>query len=492
MKIKLIYPPVFDHIIQPFPPISIPILTAALRKNGYVTDQDDLLIRVRSQNWFRKPNLKVFSNEKNLNEYLIHNRQNPVFEKTLSKILHLTQYQDYNLIGLSALSLEQFLFALLLGKKIKDETGTPIVIGGYHLNSMTPEFFDKITFVDYVIIGGAELSIIKLVQHIEGKVKEEDVPGLMYRKQGKVHLNGPRNIPIDEVPVADFEGLPISLYSPYGDGKISLPYQISRGCSHRCSFCEVSGGKFEKKSLAKVLAELELLISRYKAVHFEFTDATINSDYEYLKLLCEKMISGKLKMDWYALARADNLDATILRKMKGAGCKKLLFGIESGSDRLLRFMQKGINARHAASILQISHDVGITNWIFLMSGIPGETHEDLKKTVSFIGKNSKYISRITIGVFYILSNSLVKKDPASYCILNVDDNIRFLRQNLFSGQYTDKKQVILKKLSYDTVFLAYWKYIIRKRKPYLKCIPISIVCLYLRMKHDKVRISAIY
>lgn len=477
MRIKLIYPPIFRRFNQRAPPVSIPSLTAVLRENNHYVDQDDLLIKVW-KNKHPKLDLSIFSNEQLLEDYLFKNRKNKKFDETLDKILLLTDYKSFNLIGLGAMSRFQFLFALLLAKKIKEQIDTPIVIGGRHSTSLTKDLFDRIKFVDYIVIGDGELAIMKLVGFLKGKNKLKDIPGLLYRKKGLVHQNQPKNMNINKIPPPDFDGLQYSSYKSFKQNSVSLAYQISRGCPFRCSFCELSAHKYEAKSIDKVVKDLKLLSEKYGITHFEFVDHTINVNYRYLDALCYAFIKKGLNITWDSYARCDSLDKALLSKMKSAGCTMLRFGVESGSNRLLRLMNKDIKSEKSAKILKWAHEEGIINSVFLISGFPGETKEDLEATLRFIKENSKYINSIRIKPFYISGNSIIKKNPKAYGIKNIKQDFNsefFLRYD-----YTMSKEEISKQFSHIKLLEAYFKYILRNRFPLFRLIPYFVYKLILK------------
>lgn len=478
MRIKLIYPPVFDEISQPAPPISIPSLTTVLRQNGHHVDMDDLLIRIRSHNRNNKNriNLNIFKNKKALSDYLLKNKKNKKFGIALNKILSFTNYNGYDLIGFGALSRFQFLFALLLAKKIKEQMNTPIVIGGCHLIWINPKIYKKMGFVDYLIVGGGELALLRLTEYLKKKNKIKNIPGLVYRKNGKIHQNKPENMSLENIPVLDFDGLPIHLYKQFRNNLTSASYQISQGCPYKCNFCGRPMNDYDVKSIDKVVRELKTLSQNYGITHFDIVDLTINVDRQYLNSLCDKIIKEKLDITWWAFARINNLDKALLIKMKKAGCKLLKFGVESGSDRLLKLMNKGITAKLSSEVLKNSHNAGIKNLIYLIAGFPYEIKDDLKATANFIKENAENIDMITVTSFRVSGNSNIQRKPEAFGIKNIKEDPLF---GELEFQYANK---ISKYQSYEAIFLAYFKYLLRKKYTLLKFVPVFLVKLVLKAK----------
>jgi len=433
-KLKLIFPCAFktnnpySHIFVNYLPYGMGILTAFLREYNYYVEQEDLSIRFNRDNvssllMFKNLDLNIDRNKEQICEFLKSGEIRGKLSLFIDKILDSTSIEGFDLIGFSIFSYVHFMLALLLSRRLKQRINTPIVFGGPFISPCTqlyPEIFD---FVDYMIVGDGRIPLLRLIDYLKNKIIISDVPGLTYRDNGKLITNPKQHYPIEDMPMPDFEGLPMELYKtriPEVGDYIPLPYQISRGCSSKCSFCyNTVIDKLEFKSYGKVLSELCQMKERYNSKMFFFCDDTINNSYEYLEGLCDLFIKNRLNINWNVYAKVGNLDKDILRKMREAGCWLLKFGIESGSNRILKMMNKGFTSEQANKTLRDSYEAGIRNLVLLIAGYPHERQEDLKQTLEFIRINKKYIYYINIYRFVLIYGTAIYFNPERYGVTNL-------------------------------------------------------------------------
>lgn len=429
-KLKLIFPCRIETDNPNYlpPPYGMGVLAAFLRQHNYYVEQDDLSVRLNRDDSDKysfinyKPDLNFDRYYKELPIYISTGKAKGELDLFVEKILDSICLNGYNLIGFSIFSFYHFFFALLLSKKIKERIDTPIVFGGPFISlcgHLYPEVFD---FVDYMIVGDGRIPLLRLIDYLKKSIPISDVPNLIYRDNGKLIANPRQHYPIEDMPMPDFDGLPIDLYknSKFGN-RIILPYQISRGCTSSCSFCpnRYLNSKLEFKTFEKVINELSQMKERYNCNSFYFCDDVINNSYEYLEELCDILIKNKLNINWAVYVKVGNLDRHILGKMIDAGCHKLKFGIESGSDRILKMMNKGFTSEQASKTLRDGYEAGMKNLVSLITGYPYETQEDLKQTLEFIRINKKYIHYIDIFRFILIYDSAIYFNPEKYGLVNL-------------------------------------------------------------------------
>ncbi len=405
-KVKLIAPPIFHFEVVygndlPLPfPYGLGVLTAFLRDNNYNVVLDDLSLKTENNNRMPgfsrslKINLDILRYKKEIIDYTCGHSRNRKIERFAEEITQTAYCEGYDLIGISVITYSHFIFALLLCKKIKSMSNVKVVLGGPFITAYGKELFEQFPIVDYMVIGDGQIPLLRLIEHLEERIPIEDVPNLFYRQNGTIKANPRKLFPIEDLYMPDFSDLPLDSYR--SKITLSLPYQTSRGCTHNCNFCirRVIYPSFEPKSYNKIVTELEAMKGRYQSNSFRFYDDTINCSYEYLDKLCDIIIEKNLDISWTVAARADNLDRKILHKMRKAGCRFLSFGIESGSNRIIKMMDKSFNIEQAEKVLKDSYEEGIKNGINLMVGFPHEKEEDIIKTTEFIRKNSGYIDSI--------------------------------------------------------------------------------------------------
>ncbi len=166
------------------------------------------------------------------------------------------------------------------------------------------------------------------------------------------------------------------------------PYSFivtSRGCPGGCRFCikHVSyGNSVRFRSPENILAEMELLAGLgVRSVNLYADLFTVSR--EQVVGMCELILERKLDMQWTCNSRVDFVDQEMLRLMGRAGCRWISWGIESGSDKVLRRVHKGINLEQVKQSLRWSKEAGINNWGYFIIGLPGETEETIQETIRF-------------------------------------------------------------------------------------------------------------
>jgi hypothetical protein len=402
----------YGYSLESFLPYGMGALTTFLKQHNYYVEQEDLVIKFNYPNkassitsiFKNNIDLDISGNIREIRSFFESGEIEGDLGSFLDKILNSIPMEGFNIIGFSIYTFYHFLFALMLSKRIKQKTGIPIVFGGPFINLYGCLYPDAFNSIDYMIVGDGRVPLLKLIDYLQGKTGISEIPNLIYKDNGKVATNPREYYPIEDIPIPDFEGLPMHLYKRPQFGYIYttiLPYQISRNCTGRCSFCNYKNVNrpIEFKSYDKVINELMQMKERYKSKRFYFCDDTINNSYEYLEGLCNLFIKHKLDIEWYVFAKVGNLDKHILKKMKMAGCQWLFFGVESGSDRILKMMNKGFTSEQAAATLKDSYEAGLQNCVYFIAGYLSETQEDINQTLKFIKKNRKYIHLIFIFEF---------------------------------------------------------------------------------------------
>lgn len=225
-----------------------------------------------------------------------------------------------------------------------------VVVGGWH-PSYVPESMLQHPEVDYVVMGEGEHTMVALATHIAKSEEDEvaTIPGLAYRRKDRMVTNPQRFIRnLDEVPFPARHLLPMHLYDRTIEFLRAKPVDtvnVVRGCPYNCAYCETRklwGQTCRAFSPTRVVAELEHMISNYgtKGVHFVGDNFTIRK--KETAEICELLKKQKLDLEWVCDTRVDLVSRDLLRTMKAAGCRTIWFGVESGSPRILKKLNKGI------------------------------------------------------------------------------------------------------------------------------------------------------
>ncbi len=233
----------------------------------------------------------------------------------------------------------------------------------------------------------------------------------------------------------DFSGLPLDRYLwastnlrkiglklPKPAKKILiLPFRFIIECPFRCAFCEQSGR--EKRVLflkpKEAVDWLERLVEKYNTQYFFFLHCTVNLSHSYINQFCDEVIRRNLKIYWSDCANFRNVDKEMLFKLRQAGAVRLIWGLETGSARLLRYIDKRITVEKAEEMFRASHQAGIWNGFEIIAGLPHEKEEDIQATIDFVKRCREYIDNIWFNPYFLDGNSLIYRYPQRYRIENV-------------------------------------------------------------------------
>ncbi|MEW5821477.1 MAG: radical SAM protein [Cyanobacteriota bacterium] len=327
-------------------------------------------------------------------------------------------------VGISIGCNTQLIGGLTLARKIKALLPHAHVnIGG---NSFTrlldivderPEIFDY--FTDSITYGEGEIALLTLVQALEKNEGISNVPSIAYKKDNKTIINSSRTpYNLNNLPTPDFDGLDLSLYL---GGDIIFPVQSSRGCYwQKCTFCDHDfGNKYAIKTPSKMVKELKELSEKYNTKYFYFVDEAISPNY--MKSLAKTINETKLDIAWYTCARAEiGFDKETCETSSKAGLKMLLWGLESGSDRILDLINKGIKKDAYLETLKNTADAGVWNHAFFFFGFPSEELLEAMESINVLIKNKKIIHSYGMGPFTLGKYSPIAEHPEKYFISNIE------------------------------------------------------------------------
>jgi anaerobic magnesium-protoporphyrin IX monomethyl ester cyclase len=212
-----------------------------------------------------------------------------------------------------------------------------------------------------------------------------NIKGITYRKDGQLVNNPDREF----IQNLDKLGLPardMLLNKDSYDSEDMGLLMTSRGCPYSCSYCATNiwKRKIRYRSVDNVINEIKFVHDLYGTRQFTFKDDSFTISRNRVLEICDRLIKGNLDINWDCNTRVNLVDEELLRKMKQAGCNSIKVGIETGSERVLKLMNKETTlsqARHAAKLLKKS---GIHWTAYFMMGLPTETKEDTYQTLRFL------------------------------------------------------------------------------------------------------------
>ncbi len=262
------------------------------------------------------------------------------------------------------------------------------IMGGYHITFLPEATMAECSELDMGVIGEGEATIVDLLRTLETRKSLSDVDGIIYREDNKIIRTRPRKLieNLDEISFPARHLLPLDRYTVLGERHRLGNVLTSRGCPFRCIFCSSSefyGRRFRARSPKNVVNEIEELVQRYKIRSIEIVDDTFTADKRRAMEIAEEIIRRGLDIWWTCGSRVDLITKELLQIFKKAGCGLIYYGIESGSEKVLKLLKKGITLEQAKSAIRWAKEVGMEVMGSFIIGTPGETKEDVMKTIKF-------------------------------------------------------------------------------------------------------------
>ena len=338
-----------------------------------------------------------------------------------------------------------------LAKRIKKELGKNIttIVGGVHVTLMPQDLLIG-KGIDYGIMGEGEEALPNLIRAIKGGKGVGKVNGIAFAKGKKIIKTRPaalldleKLLPLDYGKVdMEFYTRP-NLYVVRGVPLSGLSLFTSRGCCFRCRFCSnpaLFGSRVRYRKPEHVADELEMLKERYKIDGFFFFDDTFTTNRKHVLGICDELIKRKLGMVWGCQTRANLIDRETLLKMKEAGCVQMEFGVESGSDRMLKHLNKGITKADVREAFRLCREVGMRRFANFMINLPGETEDDLQQSIALAQEIKAEVTIFNITTPYPGSElfSEVSIKPGEYSNfnnVNYREQINYLQEHYHLAEY---------------------------------------------------------
>lgn len=273
-----------------------------------------------------------------------------------------------------------------MARRLKRELGVPIVVGGHHAQAL-PEWVLDHDFVDIVCTGEGELAMLELVERLAAGRSITDVPTMWVKQDGVIHRNeiGLLENDLDRFPFPEKE-----LWREYGAFSDSLEVFTGRGCPFKCTFCnihyqrEIFDGKgdfLRKRSVANVIAELKENLSRYDVKTVSVHDDNFTTNVLWVEEFCD-VYRDEIGLPWFCFGYPTTIKPRLLRTMKAANCATLFMGIDSGdADVRKTLMERPMTDELILGKAQLIHDHGIDIFASTVYGSPGETDEQMWKTL---------------------------------------------------------------------------------------------------------------
>jgi len=330
----------------------------------------------------------------------------------LASVLEKSKY-DVNIIDCQALDINYEEFKTELNKKQADIVGitsttltyksalkiikivkevwpkTITLLGGPHVTFWDKEALKECPELDIVVRKEGEETFLDIVGRIEEGKTYYDTLGTTCRKKEKIIKNDDRPYieNLDDLPFPAHHLWPLERLTKHGI--IIFPIISSRGCVYWCDFCttvRMFGRRYRMRTPKNVVDELQYLKKRFGANRFTFYDDAFTVDQDRVLAICREIKNRKLKIEWDCETRVDMVTKELLLEMKNAGCASIWFGVESGSQKVLDAMRKGISPSQIVKAFKWAKEAGLITVAGVVLGFPGETKETIEETTKFIEK----------------------------------------------------------------------------------------------------------
>ncbi len=319
--------------------------------------------------------------------------------------------------------------------------GACFVVFGHYATEFPEAVLDN-SGADFVILGEPDLAFDALLSYMDGNEELKNILAIAYRDENSVLIKG------NSARVPDPNDLPMPAYDlldikHYSEPFLSKPFgliQTARGCPYKCNYCVRSFGvKLTALSPERIMEHIRFMVKHHGIRSLRFIDDTFTATPARVVRLCKLMLEENLNLEWSCLSRADTLNRDMLQWMKKAGCKRLYFGIESGSQRILDLYEKGIDASLAMENLQYCHKIGFDTVGLFMVGHPEETEEDVQESVRFAHKAGLSFVAVSGLMFYPGTNMYKRYSD------KIDFNIYPYRNRFCDSSLEDRKYTWEKK-----------------------------------------------
>ncbi len=339
-----------------------------------------------------------------------------VFEHLVKPVI---EAERPDVVGISIVLQQQLFSSMTFCALIKEQfPQIHVTIGGNTVTRLrdvlpaSPLF----SLFDSAVIYEGETAFLQLVEAVGAGRDLTSIPNLLYRDAAGVHASALTYAEdMGSLPPPDFDGLPLEKY--FVPDRI-LPYLATRGCYWgRCEFCDHGEGYtagYRTKKIEQIIEDIRFLKTKYNTRHFHFTDESYPP--ALFRKLARRLVETKMDILWTTHMRFEKslLDEAVWQDARDSGCRYLHFGYESGSERVLKLMDKATTTEVIKRHLELSAGVGIWNHVMGFFGFPGETREEAWESVQFLENNKEHVHSLGFGTFDLSKHTPVAKYPEKW------------------------------------------------------------------------------
>jgi len=268
---------------------------------------------------------------------------------------------------------------------VREAVGAPTLLGGVHMGIYPEETFSH-RAIDFGCTGEAEMVLPEFLETLNRGGDLASVKGVIWRDGDQVVVNEFPDLlyDVDNVPFPARNHLPNDRYYSFiSQFRNFTPLITSRGCPFRCIFCEQGGLPFRGRKPENVVDEIEECYHVYKVREFDFFDSSFTVDKKRVVRICEEINRRGIHVAWAIRSRVDLVDEEMLVALRNAGCKRIYYGIESSSPKILETLRKKTNLEQIREVMFLTRKHKIDTFGYFMVGSPGETPETIQDSIRF-------------------------------------------------------------------------------------------------------------
>jgi radical SAM superfamily enzyme YgiQ (UPF0313 family) len=332
-----------------------------------------------------------------------------------------------DIIGISIVLRQQLFSTMTFCAMIKEQfPNIHITIGGNtvtRLRDVFPNSPQLFALFDSAVVYEGETAFLQLIEAVGTDRDFNEIPNLLWRDDSGLHTSPVTSSEnMSDLPPPDFDGLPLEKYFV---PEPILPYLATRGCYWgRCEFCDHGEGYtagYRTKKIQEVIEEVRFLRDKYKAFKFHFTDESYPP--ALFRKLTRALKEEQMGIVWTTHMRFEEslLDDEVWQDAQDSGCKFLHFGYESGSERVLKLMDKATTTDVIQRSMELSSTHGVWNHVMGFFGFPGERYEDAKFSMQFLEDNKEHIHSIGFGTFDLSKHTPVAKNAEKWGVTFYDN-----------------------------------------------------------------------
>jgi radical SAM superfamily enzyme YgiQ (UPF0313 family) len=394
------------------PPFNLARLSGIAKSAGYETTIIDLNIRAYNEYtkvW--KPN-KILpfrlwdpSSSWHWLGETYYQTIHPALEPLLKKACDEIEAMAPEIVGFSVYYISEEPTKWMCQELKRRMPNVKIAVGG---SNVQKSWFAIHPYYDYVVNGEGEIAILNILDEVENGISHSEPQYISQPENERINING--------LPMPDYESIDFSQYKiPNG-----VNSEISRGCTAKCTFCEETHfWKYRQRQAVDLITEIEWLYYNKGTDVIWFIDSLVNGNLKELRAFCKGVAAKNLKIHWTGYARCDGrMDLEYFKDLKAGGCIMLNYGIESGSQKVLDDMDKGVTIAEMEQNFKDGKKVGVwaaTNWII---GFPTEDLQDFSDSMTFLWRmRNENINNVGAGVGFGLGpETIVGQNPDKFNI----------------------------------------------------------------------------